>query len=99
MTLQVSKDIITLAHFKAHASELINTMKTHQRSLVITQNGVAAAVILTPEEYDLLRYQADFRAKVAKGLEQSRLGETMSHDEMVAEMGHRYGGGPSDETE
>lgn len=54
-TLQVSKDIIPLAQFKSHASKVFRQLHDEQRPIIVTQNGQAAAVLITPEEFDRLQ--------------------------------------------
>jgi len=46
------EDIIPIAEFKTHASELLRRLHAQRRPLVITQNGKAAAVVLTPGEFE-----------------------------------------------
>jgi prevent-host-death family protein len=66
--ISVAEDIVPIGRFKTHTAELLRQMKTTRRPLVITQNGEAAAVVLTPEEFDELGYQGLVRAKIAAGL-------------------------------
>jgi prevent-host-death family protein len=83
-------NILPLAAFKAHASEIINGMKADNRPIVITQNGSAAAVLLPPEEYDALVERAEFLRAVERGLEDSKAGRLIDHDDLAAEMASRY---------
>lgn len=43
-------------------------MKVDNQPVVITQNGVAAAVLLPPEEYDRLVERSEFIGAVERGL-------------------------------
>lgn len=83
-------NILSLAAFKAHASEIINGMKADNRPIVITQNGNAAAVLLSPEEYDTLVERAEFLRAVDRGLEDSKAGRLIDHDDLAAELASRY---------
>lgn len=53
-SLTVSKDIVSLSDFKKRASRMIHEVRTSNRPLVITQNGKAAAVLISPGEFDRL---------------------------------------------
>jgi prevent-host-death family protein len=66
--INVAEDIVPVGHFKAHATELLQQIRTTRRPLVLTQNGRPAAVVLTPEEFEELGYREMVRDKVAKGL-------------------------------
>jgi prevent-host-death family protein len=66
--INVAEDIVSIGHFKTHASELIGKLHATRRPLVITQHGKPAAVVLTPEEFDDLGYRQQVRDKVAAGL-------------------------------
>ena len=48
--LQVAEDIVPIGEFKAHLSERIRDLREKGRPTIITQNGRAAAVMLTPED-------------------------------------------------
>lgn len=52
--LKVSSDIVPLADFKAQAAALLRRLNETDSPMVITQNGRAAAVMLSPEAYDAL---------------------------------------------
>jgi prevent-host-death family protein len=83
-------NIFPLAQFKARASEVLNGMKVDNKPVVITQNGVAAAVLLPPEEYDRLVERSEFIRAVEAGLADSTAGRTRSHADMAAELRERY---------
>ena len=66
--LQVSEDIIPLGEFRTHTARVLRDMREQRRPVVITQNGRAAAVLLSPEEFDRLSERARFVAAVSEGL-------------------------------
>ncbi len=55
--LRVSEDIVPLSEFKAHASEWLKKIAQTGAPIVITQNGRAAAVLVSPGEFDALTEQ------------------------------------------
>ena len=67
--LQVSKDILPLGEFKAKASQVLRELHENRRAVVITQNGRPAAVLITPEDFDLLHERDRFLEAVQEGME------------------------------
>jgi prevent-host-death family protein len=76
--IDVAEDIVPIGHFKTHASEHIRKIHRTGRPLVITQNGHAAAVVLTPEEFEELGHRAFVRAKIDAGIRSAEKGPTRS---------------------
>ncbi|MBN2197230.1 MAG: type II toxin-antitoxin system Phd/YefM family antitoxin [Polyangiaceae bacterium] len=95
--LQVAEDIVPVAELKAHLSERIRELRSCRRPLVVTQNGKAAAVMLSPEEFDRLTYQARFVAAVREGLEQAEAGKVVDHDTLGRLLDARFGAPTSEE--
>ncbi|MBD3867426.1 MAG: type II toxin-antitoxin system Phd/YefM family antitoxin [Acidobacteria bacterium] len=67
--LRVSKDILPLGEFKAKASQVLRDLHESRRAIVITQNGRPAAVLITPEDFDLLHEKERFLEAVQEGME------------------------------
>jgi Antitoxin Phd_YefM, type II toxin-antitoxin system len=72
--INTAEDIISLSEFKTH------------RPVIITQNGRAAGVLLSPAEYDALTYRMNFIAKVEEGLRQADNGELIPDDQFWKEI-------------
>jgi prevent-host-death family protein len=89
--LRVAEDIVPLSDFKARASELLKRLAETGAPIVITQNGRAAGVLLSPAEFDALTERIRFISAVAEGLEDARSGKVVTHESMVAEVQTRYG--------
>ena len=88
--LRVSEDIVPLSDFKARASELLKKLAQTGAPIVITQNGRAAGVLLSPTEFDVLTERARFVNAVAGGLADAESGRVIDHQSMVAEITARY---------
>lgn len=86
----LATNILPLADFKARASEVLNAQKEHKEPVVITQNGKAAAVLIPPEEYDVLIRRASFVGAIERGLADSESGRLTDRSELVAELAARY---------
>ena len=94
-SLKVSENIVSLSEFKAHASEWLKKISRTGAPVVITQNGRAAAVLVSPSEFDALAERDRFLRSVADGLADAEEGRLIEHTAMVAETTSRYG--PPDE--
>ena len=53
--VQVSTNVVPIAEFKAHASQMLERIRENHHPILITQHGKAAAVVLSPEEFDRLQ--------------------------------------------
>ena len=84
-TLQVSADILPLGQFKTQASALLKSINSSNRSIIITQNGKPAAVVLSPSEFDRLNAQSRFIAAVQQGLDDVQAGRVIE-DQMLDEV-------------
>ncbi len=58
--INISQNIISPSDFKNKASKMLHEIQSSHRPLVITQNGKAAAVLISPSDFDLLTEQARF---------------------------------------
>jgi prevent-host-death family protein len=89
--LQIAEDIVPIAEFKAHVSEVVRGLRQRGRPLVITQNGKPAAVLLSPEEFDALSYHARVVAAVQQGLAEAEAGRLISDEELGRELDKEFG--------
>lgn len=89
--LRVAEDIVPLSDFKTRASELLKRLAETGAPMVITQNGRAAGVLLSPAEFDAMTERLRFLSAVAEGLDDTRSGRVVTHESLVAEVQTRYG--------
>jgi prevent-host-death family protein len=90
-TMQVAEDIIPLSQIKVQASKLLNSVHETGRSVVITQNGKPAAVVITPEEFDRLHERDSFVVAVEEGRADAKAGRVIETLELEKNFGRRYG--------
>ncbi|MFH2065345.1 MAG: type II toxin-antitoxin system Phd/YefM family antitoxin [Pseudomonadota bacterium] len=76
--LNISKNIVSLSDFKTRASKMLHDVQNSHQPLVITQNGKAAAVLISPADFDLLTEQGRFVDAVQKGLKDVQHGRVLS---------------------
>jgi prevent-host-death family protein len=89
--LQVAEDIVPIAEFKAHLSEVVRGLPERRRPVVVTQHGKPAAVVLSPAEFDRLSYHARFVQAVNEGLDDIEKGRVRSDDDVKRLVAGRYG--------
>lgn len=90
--LRVSQNIVPVSDFKAKAAEWLRRLAESSEPLVITQNGRAAGVLLSPAAYDELTERLRFTQSVGEGLAEVEAGRVTPHEEVVGEMHRRFGG-------
>ena len=78
MKINVARDIVPIGEFKTHASEMLRTLGSTGRPLVITQHGKPQAVVITPEEFEELAYRRNVRNKIEAGARSAELSKTWS---------------------
>jgi prevent-host-death family protein len=80
----MTEDIISLTELRARLTRQVARLGRGADCLVVTRNGRPAAIMLSPREYDRLRYGSFVRAKLAAGLADAAARATRSHDEVMA---------------
>ena len=90
--LRVSENIVPVSDFKARAADWLRRLVESSEPVVITQNGKAAGVLLSPAAYDELTERFRFTKSVEEGLADVEAGRVTPHEELVAEMRRRFGG-------
>jgi prevent-host-death family protein len=89
--LHVSQDILPIGDFKTHAGRVLRRLRDEGRSVVITQHGRPAGVLVSPEEYDRLREHDRFLEAVHEGLADAEAGRTISDEELGASLDDLFG--------
>lgn len=91
---ELARDVLPVARFKAHASELIHRLRVDGRPVVITVNGAPAAVLISPAEYDRQRQADETRAAIELGLADVEAGRVVSDAELGKWADKRFGRKP-----
>ncbi len=90
-SLRVTDNIVPVSEFKTKAAEWLRRLSETAEPLVITQNGRAAGVLISPEVFDRLTERDRFIHAVEQGLEDLEAGRASAHADVVAEMRARFG--------
>jgi prevent-host-death family protein len=77
--VNVSSGIVPLGEFKARAAKILRSLSVENEPVVITQNGRAAAVVLSPGAFEELRERNRFLEAVAEGLADVEAGRVVDH--------------------
>lgn len=75
---KLADDLVPIGQFKSQAASWLKKIGEEDRSIVITQNGRAAAVVMSPREFDQIRYGQRFVEEVARGLADADAGSTLT---------------------
>ena len=89
--LQISQDIFPLGVFKTKASRILKQLHKSQRPVVITQNGIPAAVLLTPKSYDELIEGREFTQAIHEGLKDSAAGRVVDDEKLTDLLDDTFG--------
>ena len=87
--VRVSEDIVPVSDFKAQAADWLKRVADTGQPIVITQNGKAAGVLVSPAEFDRLTERARVLEAIDAGLADEKAGRVVSHAAVVGEMKHR----------
>ncbi len=80
--IHFAKDVVPIGAFKSKAAAWLQRLRESGHSIVITQNGVTAGVLVSPAEYDRLQEKERFLVSVAKGLSDAEAGRVMDSKEV-----------------
>ena len=84
--ISVSNDIIPVGQFKAGLAKYLKEIQNKRNSLIITQNGKPAGVLISPSEFDDLRQTKLFIDSISRGLSDSEKGEVFSTSQLRSEL-------------
>lgn len=79
-----------IAELKAKLGEVVRGLG-ERRPLVITLNGKAAGVLMSPREFDRLTYERRFVAMVRAGLADAEAGRVLTEAEVFDTLEAEFG--------
>lgn len=82
---------IPVGELPSHVSEVLRRVRETGQAVVITENGEAAAVLISPSDYDWLDERRRFIAGIEEGLEDVRAGRVIDHEELLRELDEEFG--------
>lgn len=87
--IDISKDIVPIGVFKTNPTRWLDRAAETRHPIVITKNGKAAGVLLSPLEYDLLTYEKRFIESVQRGMADAEAGRGYTTEEAMEELERR----------
>jgi prevent-host-death family protein len=87
--IAIAGNILPLAEFESKAGQLLRRSAKDAQPIIITHNGRAAGVVLSPAEFDRLREQMRFVESVAAGSRDAETGRTISTSELRRRLKQR----------
>ncbi len=84
--ISVSNDIIPVGQFKANLAKYLNDIQAQRNSLIITQNGKPAGVLISPKEFDKLRETQLFIDSISRGLSDSEQGNVLTTAQLKKQL-------------
>ena len=86
--VQIAKDIVPIAEFKAQSASWLERVRASGQPVVITQNGKPAGVLISPEEFDRIQHQnTEFvRSEIRAGEAAIAAGRLHSSEEVMAHL-------------
>lgn len=91
--IHTAEDIVPVSEFKSQIAEWFRKVAVTGTPVVVTQNGRAAGIVLSPAAYDALTEQARFVAAVQAGMADADAGRVQRSDEVLARIRQRDGRG------
>ena len=86
-SIRVEKDLVSLSDFRGAYKKYITRISEEQNSIILTQNGKAAAVLVSPGEYDQLTQKNEVLNLIATRLQEiSNNTFVVNEDEMWKEL-------------
>ncbi|HRI63009.1 MAG TPA: type II toxin-antitoxin system Phd/YefM family antitoxin [Polyangium sp.] len=89
--LEQPRDTIALGDFTADVRGVLRRLRENGQPLVVTENGEAAMVLITPDEFQELRYRQKFVSAVLEGLDDVRSGRVVDDDGLGPELDAEFG--------
>lgn len=87
--MKLSESIKPISYLKAHASELINEVSKDHKTLIITQNGKAKAVVQDLQTYEETQESLALLKMLAHSSKSKSEGHYKSLDESTASLRKR----------
>lgn len=82
----IANDIIPVGQFKSGLAKYLKEVQNKRNSLIITQNGKPAGVLISPAEFDELRQTKLFIGSVSRGLSDSENGEVLTTSQLKNQL-------------
>ncbi len=80
--MHLSQDIKPISYLKAKTADVIHSVNEHHRSIIITQNGEAKAVVQDIQSYERLQNALTMLKLIVQSEHEVEVGKVTPQDEM-----------------
>ena len=87
--MKLSSQIKPISYLKAHAAEILRTLRDRQEPLIITQNGEAKAVIQDIDSYEQMQETVALLKILALGSRQIEAGQVHPASDVIPRLRER----------
>ena len=84
--MNLSQDIKPISYLKSKTADVINNVNENQRSIIITQNGEAKAVIQDIKSYENLQNSLSLLKLIIQSENDIENNKTISQEKMFVEL-------------
>ena len=84
--IMVASDIIPVGQFKSGLAKYLKDIQVQRSTLIITQNGKPAGVLISPSEFDEIRKTKLFIDSISRGLSDSEKGDVFTASKLKREL-------------
>ena len=84
--MKLSSQIKPISYLKAHAAEIVRTLREKRVPLVITQNGEAKVVIQDIESYEQTQETLALLKILALGMQQIEKGKVLPAEDVIKRL-------------
>ncbi len=84
--MKLTEDIKPITYMKTHSSDLIKTVSTNKRPIVITQNGEAKAVVIDINSYEKQKESLMLLKIIALGEEEIKDGKVIEQKRLFSRL-------------
>ena len=84
--ISIANDIIPVGQFKTNLAKYLKEIQLDKSSLIITQNGKPAGVLISPKEFDKLRETKSFIEAISRGLSDSENGNLFTTKQLKSQL-------------
>jgi len=84
--MYLSQDIKPISYLKAKTADVINNVNDNQRTIIITQNGEAKAVVQDIKSYENLQNSLNLLKLIVQGENDIENNNTVEQEEMFSNL-------------
>lgn len=90
--MHLSQDIKPISYLKAKTAEVINSVNENQRTIIITQNGEAKAVVQDIKSYENLQNSLNLLKLIVQSENDIENNEVIKQDKMFEDLENKLFG-------